>query len=900
MFLLISSLLWTACSTSSKKKAVEYPKGFKKLMHNLTARFNGYHNAKLIVKESITNLSDQYQDNYNQVLALYKESAIEDAQSAYGQLDEATKKSSIVISLHRPSKWADDSYFLIGQSQYLKKEYEAARETFDFIVKEYDPKNIAAKKAKYGKKKKKKKTIAQKKKEEEKLLKEKKYALKHRPIRKTAMVWLARTYVEEGNYDDAMFTLRKLKNDTTLIKRLQAETAIVESYVHLKQKKYKEAIPALERGIDLIKKKKKKNRFTYILAQIYQFDGNSGKAAELYAKVLKMRPEYDMEFRTRLNMILNEWESGVADAEPSLNKLKRMSKDIKNEEFKDQIYFAMANINLEEEDQIAAIDNLKKSIQFNQTNQPQKADSYLKLAEIYYDLEKYVNSKKYYDSTLTVISTSDDRYGDVANWKNTLKDIAEQIEIVELQDSLIAISNMNDDDRLALAKKLKKEQLEKGGKTNGPRRTGPKGQSLANAIPSPSGASNTKSNWWAYDQNQVKKGVKEFEKKWGSRKLEDDWRRSNRRSINLSEEEEIASVEARIFVSEEEMKTIFKDVPDSPEKLKRSNEKIEEALFTLGNLYRDRIDNEPKSIEAFEEVISRYPKGKFEVEALYALYLMYDNANNRNLANQYKNRVTDEYPLSRYAEVISNPNAASAFEKSEAKLTDYYNDSYAQFSTNQYQQALSMVNSADSLFGSENKLQPKFSLLGAMCIGNIDGKEAYKIALQKVITDYPDTDEQKKAQEILKYLGGSSSTGNATNTNPNDIKDLGDVKLYQKVEDGLHYILIKLSGKEVKLSDAKVSVTDYNTKYHKLANHKISSLLLDLNTPIMIVRKFRGKNEAMKYLKEIEAKRGEFLEDKADKDYKAMIISQDNYKILLRLRQLDSYVKFFDENYGNQ
>ncbi|MEM7101598.1 MAG: tetratricopeptide repeat protein [Bacteroidota bacterium] len=906
LLLLAGITIFWSCQTTAKKKSADNPKGLKKAWHDLNSRFNGYFNANLIVLESINNLSDQYQDNYNQVLALYKESAIEDSKSAASQLDEAIKKSAVAISLHRPSKWSDDAYFLIGQSQYLKKEYDLAVETFDWIVKEYDPKNIEQKKEKASSSKKKKKRSKKKKKKGKSSSPSasrkafqaetsgedgESYFLKHRPIREEAMVWLARTQVELGRYDDAQTTVRKLQNSGNLQQRLQAEAAIVESYIYLKQKLYDRAVEPLNRGIELTSNKRKKTRYAYILAQIHQLNGRAKEAAETYDYVLKLRPEYDMEFRTRLNLILNSWESGGETTEVAINKLTKMAKDSKNEEFRDQVYFSMAMINIKEENMSDAVANLKSSLKFNSNNIPQKTESYLNLAQIYFQQEKYVESKNYYDSTLSVISNKDERYTEVKNYSQNLTEIANQLNIIELQDSLLMISRMDEKERKALANKIKKEFNAQNAK---PQISSvvPKGFKTLPGISQGSRtlATTGTSSWWAYDVSSVKKGKKDFEKKWGERQLEDNWRRSNRRDIILPQGEEVVEEVEEVFISDTELKQILRDVPDTPEEVAIAEGKIADAMFKLAGLYREKLGNERLAVETLEELIRRFPGNDNELEALYTLYVLHLTSN-PGKADSYKQMIVSKYPKSRHAEILRNPDAATVLQAAEMELTQYYNTTYNSFEEDRYQQAFKLASQSDSLFGSDNILRPKFALLAAMCVGSLEGKDPYVAALQKVVKDFPNTDEERKARELLTYLGGRS--GKLPNIGSN-VTDEDQKGLFKESPNDPHYILAVLSNKNIKISQAKAAVADYHGQYHSLDNLKVSSLLIDLETPILIIRRFSNGQKATEYYESALNRPAELL-GQLDPGFKLYPISQTNYKTLLRVRKLQPYILYYEE-----
>jgi hypothetical protein len=41
------------------------------------------------------------------------------------------------------SRWTDDCYLVLGQSQYLKQDYESAEESLEFMTAEFNPKEVA-------------------------------------------------------------------------------------------------------------------------------------------------------------------------------------------------------------------------------------------------------------------------------------------------------------------------------------------------------------------------------------------------------------------------------------------------------------------------------------------------------------------------------------------------------------------------------------------------------------------------------------------------------------------------------------------------------------------------------------------------------------------------------------
>jgi hypothetical protein len=105
---------------------------------------------------------------------------------------------------------------------------------------------------------------------------------------------------------------------------------------------------------------------------------------------------------------------------------------------------------------------------------------------------------------------------------------------------------------------------------------------------------------------------------------------------------------------------------------------------------------------------------------------------------------------------------------------------------------------------------------------------------------------------------------------------------------------------DVKLDDLKSSVSDYNREFHRLEQLRISNIFLgtDTNTPIIVIRKFDTKDQAMRYFNEVKDKPdflGEGKGKKYNKEYFA--VTQENYRRILKNRTLDGYREFFQEYY---
>lgn len=934
-FLLVA-VASAGCKTTKRKGDLS-PLG--KFYHNTTAEYNGYFNAGLLMDEARLQLESQHLDNYNQILPLYPYREASNPKGVAESLDKAIEKVSIVVALHRYSDWTDDCYLVVGQAQYMKQDFESAEETLEYMIANYKPSSLdkaksdskEVKKKKPDKKKKKKSSKKKKRKSSSKKKssarkpvtrprtdpnapkeedvkeaptisigtnrveieegKPESYFLRHRPAYQEGLVWLAKTYIERQNYFEADRIIYQLTKSASTFKDVRRELSVVEAYYYLRQKKYAEAIAPLEKAVELEKSKLIKARYTYILAQLYQRIGRNGDALQAFAAVSKLGPSYEMDFSARLNVIRMNWASKSASAGEVRKELDRMLKDLKNADYKDQIYYVLAEIDLAEGDKEAAIKNLRSSLASSTSNAPQKAEAYLKLANLYYEAENYVDTKKYLDSTLNLMPPTDERYRDVGALASSLTDIARNLEIIQLQDSLLALSQLSDEERFAMATEIRKQQDEARRKAL--LEAGKNQQPVPAPGAGPPRAGAQKSDFFAYDDRAVKRGLRDFQRVWGARPLEDNWRRSSSLSGIAQGEEAAEAKESKpSALTEEEVKAMFRDVPQTPEQIEAAHKKIQDALFGLGRLFREKLENEEKAIAALEELLRRYPQTHLRPEALYLLYLAYNDSNRTSDAKRCYDLLTTEYPDSPYALLLTDPEYLKKTRDREAKINQYYDQVMTVFQQGRYREAYDQIQKVPAMFGGRNSHTPRFELLKAMCLGNLEGKDSYVASLKEFIETFPDAPEQKHARELLRLLGEYTASGPGGAT----LKATQE-ETYVYEPDDKHYIVVVFEG-NINLETAKVQISDYHLKYHKLDKLRVSNIYLGDNesrTPVIVVRTMDNQQKAMEYLRSTEANKQDFLS--ADFKYRVFPISQNNYRQMLKNKVVDGYPEFFQKNY---
>ncbi len=966
IFTLSLAFLFLFSCTVQKKKGEEI-KGVKKFYHNTTARYNGWFNADVLVTESMLALEAANQDNYNKLLELYPFMGAPDASSEKNNLDEAMKKVSVVVNLHRESDWTDDCYLLLGKAQFVKRSYEDAQQTFEFMEAEFSPKAIANKKKKkagkkkgkskkevkaknkeikakkksrkkkkkkstasskgkkkkkskssyYSKKKKKKKKptvqkpapkeeikkeVTKPKKVDPKIAKKKKEeaeeaipdedngdgVLKHRPVWQDGKLWLARTYVKRDMFSEADYILEDMERDPKVYKEIRKELSKVRAYYFLEKKEFSSAATALEKVYNSSKDRTEKSRIAFILGQLFQKLNQEESSIAYFDKASKLSPNYELAFSAKLQIAQNEWNTGKSTGPLAIKKLETMLKDDKNRAYKDQVYFAMGQISLKEKDKPAATDYFKKSLAEGTNNRAQKAESYLALAFLYNDVEDFVSAKNYFDSTLTVLIKEDERYEQVEAYAENLKEIKENIEIVTLQDSLLRLSTMSAEEREKIAYQLKKKK-DAEALARATNKTGARTENKSNNRPGTNVGSSAL--FWAYDDRALKKGERDFKKKYGDRVLEDNWRRSIRVNKGTSENVEFAEVTTNEKLTPQEISQLLKGMPETPQQLKAAEEKIAIALLRLGTLYREKLGRNDLSIKALERLANDYPGNVKEAEGWYNLYLAYKE--DGQIANQklYAQKIKDKYPKTIYAQIIGDPNFMDKANDKMMELSRYYDATYAKFVNHEYKAVDDRIKAAQSQFPSPNSMGAKFALLGAMTKGHTEGKDAYIKSLKEVVAKFPRSEEEKRAKEILRLLGEVSTAGvqDDTNTKASASFELG--------MDQVHYFIVALKNNSIKLADAKAKVSDYHRENYSIERLRISNIYLgaDVSTPILVIRRFKNAEKSLEYFKSIEKDMAGYLGEGTEFEFFA--VSQSNYRQILRTKTLNGYREFFTNNY---
>lgn len=872
---ILIAIIASSCSTKKNKWN-------RRVYHNITAHYNAYFNGVEALKDAKKDIATSHVDDYTQVLDVFQLGTKENVLASAPNLDRAIMKASLVIHKHsmyfkkkEQVKWVYYSYLLMAESRFYKQEYGTSKQILRFIATKYPNQNV----------------------------------------KQDALLWIALIESTQGDYEAAISQLDAIKSKIgsgQVSNELYRMLPKVYADVYIRQKNYDAAIPYLKTAIDRANKKSEQARLYFILGQVEQARENYKSAIAFYLKVLKKNPTYIMDFNARMNMA-RSYMGG--DSRLLVKKMNKMLKDIKNEEFKDQIYYVLAEIELKDKNKPAAIDYLKKSVATSVNNNKQKAFSALKLAEIYFKDQKYQNAQSYYDSTMLFLPKDYPDYNKLNDRNKILKELVDNLIIIQTEDSLQALANMSAEKRNKLIDGFIKAEIDaERAKAKAEQERLEQLQFAAenrqNETQLKSVTDNGTPKWYFYNTNSVSSGYSEFMAKWGQRKLTDNWRLSDKEIISFEETKE-ENIQ-KDTISEESQKTntntkkynkksrdfYIQNIPLTQDMMDSSNARIEKSLFAVALIYKEKLLNNKKAQETFDDLLRRYPKGSNTDQTYYNLYRIFMVEGNNSDANFYLKKLIKEYPDSDYAKILQDPDYFKKLQKLANRVGDLYKSTYELYENKQYKKVQANCLEAKQKFPNNIELLSKFEMLNALSIGAKRDTSEFIAALQVVVNNYPNSEVKPKAEQMIELLKtaskGEAKTNNSNENKPSEDNSKKSIFVYNT--DETHMFLVVADKRNLKIGDLKNRLSDHNTKYFGTEHLTVSAIPINENILLIGVSNFKNETKALEYYKT--AKRNSLLYVMLKKNGgNYFIISEGNYARLYKSKDIEGYREFYTKHY---
>lgn len=911
-------LLWS-CSTKKNTKASRF-------YHALTTRYNIYYNGQVAFDEALKSMEDGYKENYSDMIYLHAISAQpkEKAETG-GAFDRTIEKSNKAIKLHsiktKPAKkpgWRNDpkqvalqakeeynpflknSWLIMGQAQFYNADFLQASATFSYIARHYeqDPEVVAE-----------------------------------------ATLWQARCYSELDWLYEAEMILDRMNKNGFPPSCKELYDYVYADYL-IKSKKYQEAIPYLKNSIQAEGKRRQRARMRYLLGQIYAHEGQNALAYETFGRVARSNPPYELEFASRIRQ--TEVFPG-GNFNKVVKMLERMSRSSKNKDYLDQVYYALGNLYMTRQDTTNAVAQYQLGVEKSTQNGLDKAICALRLGDIYFTQRNYVSAQPCFSDALASMPKEYKEYPRVSKLSAVLDELVVHVQAVHLQDSLQALAKMPEAERLAVIDKIierviKEEEeakaqaekeaylAEQESKGTGIDRPGTE----INTVTIPVGGSDA--TFYFYNSQTVAQGKTQFQRKWGRRPLEDDWRRRKKELSTFNEpmddemadagaeggEGVVAEGDSAAVAPDEGLEPVAADdphkreyylqqIPFTPEDVEASNVIIVDGLYNMAMIYKDKLEDIPLAIEGFETLDNRFPDNKYKLESYFQIYLMALREGNTTLAETYKAKIIQDFPGSDYAVAVADPNYLENIRTMDAVQDSVYQktyDSYLAGDTSAVRKNYRWVGEKYPLA----TLMPKFMFLDALSYVQSGEPERFKEALRALIEKYPDADVTELAGEMLKGVlrGREMVQGDVRGMSWNLRFGVGaDGAL--SAEDSARVFSAEPNVPYEMLMMYPAGAVDENRLLFAVAAYNFTNFMVkeldmafeDLGPArALVIRGFIGVDEAIQYYKLIHGEGGYARE--LDRVVAIFPISSDNYETLTHGKTIEEYIRFFDESFGDR
>ena len=856
-----------------------------RVFHNTTARYNGYFYANEALKEADIKLEEMHSERWDEILPLFLESNEETAQQIFPLMERAIEKCTRVVDRHtmapssrnrksfkRPvlNKWIDDNYRVIGQSYYMKGDYPKAEEIFTYLSRTVASPDAEA----------------------------------------WAFSWLGRTHMRTGNEIKAKNALGKAQGLRESSDEAMIHTQMVLAQFSLLDDRYDAAIEHLEKALSLMRKRDpRRARTTFVLAQCLRSGGEIERAIEQFQAVADMRWEdYEWVFQGNIQQAMT-YERRNGNSEAIVELLEEMLDNKKNDEFQDQIYYALGEVALEDRRRDESFGLFEQSVAAHVDNDRQLGKGYLKLADLYMEDLEYPTAQAYYDSALVYMEEDNERKEEVSSLASDLTSLVDNLNVIAEVDSMLNICDMDEDMRLRVVDRILRE-MELDLERQREEREAARQAAEAAAAADMSGDG----MFWPYNGRLRASGLQTFQDVWGDRVLEDDWRRSNKLGNLFSDdgeegaegedsaEEALDPLDPANLPSFDEL---LASLPCEEEARLVEEGRMAEAYYNAGLDYREKLNDNKKAIETWAELIEVLDSSDFHPTAHYQLFRTYLE---REIEENYQNPFCDDcnsefwaaeilrlYPGSEWARLIEDPEFQDEAEIIREAQREEYEAFLNRYYLKDYQQVLLDIDEVLAR-DSANAFECKHRLLRTQCVGGLTSysgeRTPYFEALASVVSDCPDTEEAAFAQDLMRKLGVSLGD----DPTPKELEETEEQSEFAIQPDNEHYLAIFIPVGRGNGDQVKAKVADFNNSFFGSKRLKVTSNLLDRSTQVVLVKSFPNMREGMDYYTVFTGNREGLIEVNSS-GYEMVLISNENYVSLFKNKNVIGYAQFFAQQY---
>ena len=743
----------TGCSTQKNTAKTRF-------WHSFKARYNTYYNGSLAYIDGSLEKENGNKDNFTEIIPLYTVANKQSRELGKSNFDRAIEKSQKTIKLHsikRRPEWTKNrrktekdiewlsrreynpflwrAWMLMGRSQFHKGAFDEAASTFAYMGRLYHTQPAI-----YAK----------------------------------SRAWLAKCYIEEGWIYDAEDVIRGMERDSIhWSARKEWDYTYADYYIHIGD--YKKAIPHLRQVIRHEMRRKQRAREWYLMGQLHAALGNRPEAMKAFRHVLRQNPPYEVEFNARIAMTEVMADS---QAKKMIGRLKRMAASDKNKDFLDQVYYAIGNIHMARRDTTQAITAYERGVAKATRTGIEKGVLLLRLGDIYWDMERYSDAQRCYGEAIGLLDKERKDYEQLSNRSKVLDQLVPYTDAVHLQDSLQSLARMSEADRnaaidrtIAELKRKEREERRKQQEQEAQETISKNGgNNMAQQRPNAAqqNQQNKNAQWYFYNPMAVSQGKAAFQKQWGKRENVDNWQRVNKTVVAMAGEEQEMSQHQLDSIAQAEAvadslaqiadsaqndphrrEYYLAQIPFTQEQMEASNKTIEDGLYNSGVIFKDKLDNLTLSEKQLRRLVDNYPDYEGTADAFYHLYLLYMRKHEPRTADEYVERLKQQYPDNEWTTLLSDPHYVENARFGIAIEDSLYAATYDAFKASRYSDVTANVEISNRRYPLGAN-RDKFIFIGGLGKLNEGDAEGCIADMKTVVEKYPQSGVAQMAGMIVK------------------------------------------------------------------------------------------------------------------------------------------------------
>jgi outer membrane protein assembly factor BamD (BamD/ComL family) len=378
--------------------------------------------------------------------------------------------------------------------------------------------------------------------------------------------------------------------------------------------------------------------------------------------------------------------------------------------------------------------------------------SFLLLGDLNYTRKSYAFSYAFYDSIQVPLLKPVDQVR-VKERTPALKIISENQTTLVLQDSLQKLAAMPLDQRNALVRKvLRQLRKEKGLKelaANDPgygNNTTSNNAGLFGGPGAPIG-----SDFYFLNSNLRAKGFNDFKTQWGDRPNVDNWQRQSAvdRTMNIATALKEQKQGGAQSPDDKELSFdgLYKNIPLTSIQKDSSNAAIIRSLLGNGLTFQNKLEDYPSAIEAYEELLRRFPESGEVEQVLFNLSYCYRKNNQPSKAFETADLLRKSFAGGKYAKQLAQGNA----EKKKSPAEEQYESIYRMFIEGRFAEAKEAKLRADKQFG-KNYWTPQLLYIESIYYVKKREDSSAINRLQSITSLFPKSPLAERAQTMIDVL----------------------------------------------------------------------------------------------------------------------------------------------------